>query len=167
MVMAVTQLKVRHAELVSASIAPSQSEVSDEKWTLKQVQGDVGRELSLLIERFDAAVSDDLNTAIALTVLEEVVALKKADLGEKLTAIAAMDAVLGVGLLSLTRTDLRIKPSTAQLSEDHVDASIAFRRELRAQQNYPALDRNRDELAAKGVEVMDGDPLGWDWKLGG
>ena len=22
-----------------------------------------------------------------------------------------------------------------------------------------------DELAAQGVEVMDGDPLGWDWKL--
>ena len=23
----------------------------------------------------------------------------------------------------------------------------------------------RDELAAAGVEVMDGDPLGWDWKI--
>ena len=26
-------------------------------------------------------------------------------------------------------------------------------------------DALRDELAAKGVEVMDGDPLGWEWKL--
>ena len=24
----------------------------------------------------------------------------------------------------------------------------------------------RDELAARGVEVMDGDLLGWEWKLG-
>ena len=24
----------------------------------------------------------------------------------------------------------------------------------------------RDELAAAGIEVMDGDPLGWDWRLG-
>jgi hypothetical protein len=23
----------------------------------------------------------------------------------------------------------------------------------------------RDDLIAKGVEVMDGDPLGWDWGL--
>jgi cysteinyl-tRNA synthetase len=28
-----------------------------------------------------------------------------------------------------------------------------------------ASDRIRDDLIAKGVEVMDGDPLGWDWKL--
>ena len=26
-------------------------------------------------------------------------------------------------------------------------------------------DAIRDDLIAKGVEVMDGDPLGWDWKL--
>ncbi len=30
----------RHAELVSASIMPSQSLPQDQKWTLKQVQGD-------------------------------------------------------------------------------------------------------------------------------
>jgi cysteinyl-tRNA synthetase len=36
---------------------------------------------------------------------------------------------------------------------------------LRAQQNYTALDRQRDELGAAGVEVMDGDSLGWEWKL--
>jgi len=26
-------------------------------------------------------------------------------------------------------------------------------------------DAIRDHLIAKGVEVMDGDPLGWDWRL--
>jgi cysteinyl-tRNA synthetase len=117
------------------------------------------------LERFGAAVSDDLNTAIALTVLEEVIALKKVDAGEKLAAVAAMDTVFGFGLLELSRTDLRIRPTDALLTAEQVEASIAFRKELRAQQNFPALDRNRDELTAKAVEVMDGDPLGWDWKL--
>ena len=40
-----------------------------------------------------------------------------------------------------------------------------MREEARASQNYAMSDRLRDELTAKGVEVMDGDPLGWDWKL--
>ncbi|WP_068077127.1 cysteine--tRNA ligase [Novosphingobium lentum] len=166
MVMGVETLKARHAELVSASIAPPTSAVRGEEWTLKQVQGDVGEKLAQFVQRFEAAISDDLNTAVALTVLEEVVALKKVDAGEKLAAIAAMDAVMGFGLLNLDRKDLRIRPKDAELTGEHVDASIAFRKELRAQQNFPALDRLRDELAAKGVEVMDGDPLGWDWKLG-
>ena len=39
------------------------------------------------------------------------------------------------------------------------------RREARAAKDFPRSDAIRDELAALGVEVMDGDPLGWDWKV--
>jgi len=77
-----------------------------------------------------------------------------------------MDAVLGLDLLNLTRADLRLRPKDAKVTVEQVEAMIEFRKELRAQQNYPALDRNREELANVGVEVMDGDPLGWEWKLG-
>ncbi len=124
-----------------------------------------GMRLVPFLERFEAAVSDDLNTAVALTVLEEVAGLKKVDAGEKLAAIAVMESVLGLGLMTLERTDLRIRPKDAQLSDEQIDAAIARRKELRGQQNYAALDRLRDELSEQGVEVMDGDPLGWDWKL--
>jgi cysteinyl-tRNA synthetase len=41
-----------------------------------------------------------------------------------------------------------------------------MRKDARAAQNYAMSDRLRDELAGQGVDVMDGDPLGWDWKLG-
>ena len=126
----------------------------------------LGPRFAPFLEQFEAAISDDLNTAVALTVLEELAALKKVDAGEKLAVIAAMDAVLGLGLFTLDRRLLRLRPTNAQLTEDQIASSIAFREELRAQQNYAALDRLRDELAAQGVEVMDGDPLGWDWKLG-
>ena len=125
-----------------------------------------GPRFAPFIERFDAAVSDDLNTAVALTVLEEVVAMKKVDAGEKLAAIAAMDAVLGLDLLTLNRSDLRIRPKSATISEDEIEASLAARKEARAAKDFATSDRLRDELAVRGVEVMDGDPLGWDWRLG-
>lgn len=117
------------------------------------------------LERFDAAVSDDLNTAIALTVLEEVVGLKKVDAGEKLATIAAMDAVMGLGLLTMDRTDLRIRPAAATITEAEIEATLAARKKARAAKDFATSDKLRDELAARGVEVMDGDPLGWDWKL--
>ena len=118
------------------------------------------------LARFDAAVADDLNTPVALTVVEEVAALKKVPVGEKLGALAAMDAVLGLDLLNLTRADLRLRPTSATISEAEIDAVLARRKEARAAKDFAASDALRDELAAQGVEVMDGDPLGWDWKLG-
>ncbi len=118
------------------------------------------------LAKFDEAMADDLGTPIALTALEDALGAKKVDAGIKRAVIEDMDAVLGLGLLSLTRADLRIRPKAATITEDHIAASLEFRKELRAQQNYAGADRVRDELAAQGVEVMDGDPLGWEWKLG-
>lgn len=165
MVMAVEALKARHAELVSASIEPQGSEPA-EGWILKRVQRNDWGKLQPAIDKFDAAIADDLNTAVALTALDDVLAAKKVDVAKKVELAAVMDAVLGLDLFALTRVDLRIRPKDAALTEEHIEEVIAFRKELRAQQNYPALDRQRDELAAQGVEVMDGDPLGWEWKLG-
>jgi cysteinyl-tRNA synthetase len=166
LVMAVEALKTRHAELVSAPIAPSAPAAAGEEWALKQVQGDVGGRLAPFIARFDAAISDDLNTAVAFTVLDEVLALKKIDPAETLAAISAMDAVLGLGVLDLGRTDLRIRPKAAVIAEAEIEAALARRKEARATKDFATSDALRDDLAAKGVEVMDGDPLGWDWKLG-
>jgi cysteinyl-tRNA synthetase len=130
------------------------------------VAGNAGSRFAPFLERFDAAVSDDLNTAVALTVLDEVIALKKVDAGEKLAAVSAMDAVLGLGLLNVERTDLRIRPNAATITEPEIEAVLAQRKEARAAKDFATSDRLRDELAAQGVEAMDGDPLGWDWKLG-
>ena len=124
------------------------------------------RRLSDLLDKFDAALSDDLNTPVALTVLDETLALKKVDAGEKRAAIAALDAVLGLGLLTLDRTDLRIRPSAATITETEIEAILVRRKAARAAKDFATSDALRDELAAQGVEAMDGDPLGWDWKLG-
>ena len=125
-----------------------------------------GPKFAPLLERFDAAVSDDLNTPIALTVLDEVIALKKVDPAEKLAAIAAMDAVLGLDLLTLDRAALRLRPKGAEIAEAEIEAILAARKAARADKDFAKSDALRDELAARGVEVMDGDPFGWEWKLG-
>ena len=145
---------------------PQQPKLREDKWTLKQVQGDVGARLEPFVARFDAAMADDLNTPVALTVLEEVIALKKVDTGLKLLALQPMDSVLGLNLLSLTRADLRIRPKSATITEEEIEAALARRKEARAAKDFATSDEIRDELAAQGVEVMDGDPLGWEWKLG-
>ena len=118
------------------------------------------------LARFDAAISDDLNTPVALTVLDEIVGMKKVDPGEKLAAIRIVDAVLGLGLLDLDRMDLRIRPKAATIDEAAIAAVLDQRRAARADKDFARSDALRDELAAAGVEVMDGDPLGWDWKPG-
>lgn len=122
--------------------------------------------LAPFLDRFDTAISDDLNTPLALTALEEVLAAKKIDPAAKRAAIAEMDSVLGLGLFDLTRADLRVRPKDAELDEEDVEDALDRRRDAREARDFSRSDAIRDELAAKGVEVMDGDPLGWDWKLG-
>lgn len=123
------------------------------------------RRLAELLAKFDAAMSDDLNTAVALTLLEEAAAMKKIDAGQKRAALTAMDAVLGLDLLTIERSDLRVRPKAAAISEDEIEATLVKRKEVRANKDFAASDVLRDKLIAAGVEVMDGDPLGWDWRL--
>jgi cysteinyl-tRNA synthetase len=193
MVMGVSTLKTRHAdtqtrhaELVSASIVPNKPMVEADKWTLKQVQGDVAgvrgdvagvrgdvarvqgdlsSPIAATLKDFAAAIADDLNTAIAITALENIVGLKKVDVAQQLAAIAEMDAALGLNLLTLTRQDLRIRPKAAIITETEIETALAARTEARAAKDFAKSDAIRDDLIAKGVEVMDGDSLGWDWKL--
>jgi cysteinyl-tRNA synthetase len=60
---------------------------------------------------------------------------------------------------------LRLQPKDAEIAETGIDEALARRKAARAEKDFATSDAIRDELAAKGVEVMDGDPLGWEWKL--
>lgn len=116
-------------------------------------------------DRLDDAVSDDLNTSRALPALEELVVDKQFSPADRLTLVAEFDQVLGLGLSTLTREELRTRPSAAKLDETDIGRILEARREARAAKDFTTSDALRDELAAAGVEVMDGDPLGWDWRL--
>lgn len=123
------------------------------------------RRLLDLLARFDAAMADDLNSAVGLTALEEVAAMKKVDAGQKRSALAAMDNVLGLNLLATTRADLRTRPKAATMKADEIEAALEQRKAARAAKDFATSDSLRDALIAAGVEVMDGDPLGWDWRI--
>ncbi|WP_019514939.1 cysteine--tRNA ligase [Sphingomonas sp. Mn802worker] len=124
-----------------------------------------GAPVATYVEQLDAAVSDDLNTARALPVLDAMLADKKRSPSDRLATLVEFDAVLGLDLLDLTRASLRVCPATASITADEVEARLVERREARAARDFPRSDAIRDELATAGVEVMDGDPLGWDWKV--
>ncbi|KPF93578.1 cysteinyl-tRNA synthetase [Novosphingobium sp. AAP83] len=121
--------------------------------------------LAGLLEKFQVAVSDDLNTPLALTFMEEALFYKLAQPGEKLNVVNLMDQVLGLDLYMIERTDLRIRPKAATITEAEIEATLIARKEARAAKDFARSDALRDELAAQGVDVMDGDPLGWEWKL--
>ncbi|MFK4002683.1 cysteine--tRNA ligase [Qipengyuania sp. NPDC077563] len=125
---------------------------------------DVQQAISSRMKRFDEAISDDLNTSVALTLLEGTI---QAAIGQQSAeaSLEKMDEVLGLGVLNLTREDLRIRPQSAEIEEEEIEAEILRRKDAKLQKDYATSDAIRASLAAKGVEVMDGDPLGWEWKL--
>ncbi len=160
MVMAVERLKARLAQKEEEQIAEPL-----EGWTYMDALDELGGALRPILVRFEEAVSEDLNTPVALTELEELLSLKKMDPQETLLALAAMDAVLGLDLLTLERADLRVRPKEAEITEAEIEEALDRRKAARAEKDFATSDAIRDELAAKLVEVMDGDPLGWDWRL--
>jgi cysteinyl-tRNA synthetase len=128
-------------------------------------------ELRKLWTQFEEAISSDLNTAEALVAFERTVQLKRVDAIQKMAVIRNMDEILGIGTFledgwKIDPKMLRIRPKTARLTEAEIEAALARRKEARAAKDFATSDAIRDELTAQGVEVMDGDPLGWEWKLG-
>jgi cysteinyl-tRNA synthetase len=117
------------------------------------------------ISEFNLSIDDDLSTVLVLVELDDILGWKVNNSRDVLEVVGEMDSVLGLNLLTLTRQDLRIRPKAAIVTEADIEAALAARTEARAAKDFAKSDAIRDDLIAKGVEVMDGDPLGWDWKL--
>ncbi len=113
----------------------------------------------------DEALSEDLNTPKALTVLDEALSSKSVFPTDRWGLLEAFDEILGLQLTTLTRADLRVRPANASLTEADIDTQIVARKEARAAKDFARSDAIRDALSAAGVDVMDGDPLGWDWRI--
>ncbi|RXR28201.1 cysteine--tRNA ligase [Sphingobium fluviale] len=118
-----------------------------------------------VLRDFEEAISDDLNTAKCLPLIEEVLSDKGIENSLRWHLVATIDEVLGLNLLGLQRTDLRIRPKSATLTESEIEAELDRRAQARAAKDFATSDAIRDALGAQGVEVMDGDPLRWEWKL--
>jgi cysteinyl-tRNA synthetase len=117
-----------------------------------------------LLARFDAALSADLMVPQALPLLEEAIAEKSLPPEARLRLAASMDLALGLGLIDIDRRALSLRPADASLTDEEVEAAIEERQAARKAKDFAASDAIRDRLAAAGVEIMDGDPLRWEWR---
>ena len=105
-------------------------------------------------------------TPEALPLVESAATMKGLSPAERWHVVRLIDRVLGLDLERLTRADLRLRPAHATLTPEAIDAKLEQRQTARATKDFATSDAIRDELAAAGVEVMDGDPLRWEWKIG-
>ena len=111
-------------------------------------------------EKFIGALTDDINTSMAITILYDVV---KADINgaTKRALLASFDEVLGLDLLNAKLPEE--KTADAELTA-FVEAKIAERKEAKKAKDFAKADAIRDELLAKGVEIKD-TREGVVWKL--
>lgn len=124
------------------------------------------------VEKFTAAFKDaldnDLNTALAVTSVYDVL---KADINDKtkLYLINDFDRVLSLDLTKAAKADDAQSEAGAPEGVDvefakFVDEQLALRAEAKKAKNWAEADRIRDELAAKGVKILD-TPQGATWSV--
>ena len=124
------------------------------------VDADVFRALK---ERFIGALNGDLNTSLAVTAVYDVLKAKTND-ATKLAALADFDQVLSLNLLQAAETVRKKAEEEAAASADpEIDALVAARTEAKKAKNFEEADRIRDELKARGIEIID-TPQGAKWR---
>ena len=126
--------------------------------------GDVdGSALEKLKERFAGALNGDLNTSLAVTAVYDVLKAKCSD-ATKLAALKDFDRVLSLNLLSAAEKLRAQEAEEAAASADpEIDALVAARTAAKKEKNFAEADRIRDELKARGIEIID-TPQGAKWR---
>lgn len=148
---------------------------SPESITPARVAADPGQsaavlypELAAARDRFIAAMDDDLNTAAALAVLFELARPLRAlanrlERGDRAAADAARAGELqarGALLVELAavlglRAERPAQPASAGPGDAEIEALIAQRRQAKAARDFAAADAIRDQLKARGIELID------------
>ena len=119
-------------------------------------------------KRFNAALDDDFNTPIALSILFELAKLVNSERDKDIdqaNALAQLLQKLGgyIGILQ-TNTDDFLKQGV-DLADEDIDAKITQRDEARVNKDFALSDQIRDELTELGVILEDG-ANGTSWRRG-
>ncbi len=124
--------------------------------------------------KFLEAIGNDLNTALAVTAVYDVLKYNTND-ATKLALLADFDYVLGLDLIKkaeVKRKELAAAaPKTGEFSvisesgeaDAEIEALMRARQDAKKAKNFAEADRIRDELKAKGIELTD-IPGGVRWK---
>ena len=107
-----------------------------------------------LIDEFDDALGNDLNTSLAITAVHDVLK-SKTNAATKLALIAEFDKVLGLDLIAAAEKTL----AEAEASKPEIPAEVLNlveqRKAARKEKNFALADEIRDKIAALGYEVKE------------
>ncbi len=118
-------------------------------------------QLAAMKDKFETAMNDDLNTAVALSVLFEMVKLVAAlpDDGVSKATLAAIDAqfrLLGGEVLGIVKDDYQTTGRSDDALLDHlIGLLIEQRQTARKNKDFAAADAIRDKLAEFGIVLED------------
>ena len=116
-----------------------------------------------LKERFVGALNADLNTSVAVTAVYDVLKAKTND-ATKLAALADFDQVLSLNMIAAADALRKKEAEEAAASADpEIDALVEARTAAKKAKNFAEADRIRDELKARGIEIID-TPQGAKWR---
>jgi cysteinyl-tRNA synthetase len=129
------------------------------------------KQLKGMREKFEAAMNDDLNTSVALSVLFELVRLTQTLLKESNTTVGTLNLVdvlfdrLGGEVLGIVKAEY---PEMGEGGEKRfnqiVDATVRIRDKARKKGDFEISDSIREELDSSGIELRDG-PEGTQWSI--
>jgi cysteinyl-tRNA synthetase len=135
-----------------------------------EIDSKLAEELKQLREKFEAAMNDDLNTSIALSVLFELVrqtgkVLEEGTTAEGLCAIDSLFGRLGGDVLGIVEEEYPPEGGVDDKMIDKlVNVLIERRSEARKRKDFAAADAIRDELTEIGI-VLEDKPDGTEWRL--
>lgn len=110
-------------------------------------EGEIDEDFTkLYLEKFKDALSNDLNTSLALTVLYDVLKEDVSDLTKK-TLVSKFDEVLGLSLLKKEEISNDLKRM--------IEEKIKERNDAKKQKDYAKADAIREELKVQGILIKD------------
>ena len=130
-----------------------------------KAEGEIDKQMLWeLKQRFMKGMDADLNTSLGITALYDVLNAKTDD-RTTLAALQDFDQVLGLNLLEAAAKK-REAQKQAEAAEEHdpeIEALLAERTSAKKARDFATADRIRDELKARGIEIID-TPQGPKWK---
>ena len=123
---------------------------------LKDADGDVDKAaFDAARASFCEALDNDMNTSLAVTALYDVFKLN-ANNATKLALVEEFDKVLTLNLVKAAKAeDEKADAGVDAALVAEIEAQIAARAEAKRNKNYAEADRIRNDLAARGITLID------------